>query len=225
MIYVIGDSHSCALSGHGMNPAYPILTSRNLSINARLLIEYKLSRKHKLEGFKTYRIGAATAHNIEKHLPVIFSILKFKNLRPEDTLALSFGEIDIRNHLIRMHDVDLGLNKTITNYINGLKKLANKYGCKILILGSIASWLEGYEGPSAGSNLERNKLTENFNLKLKTQAQQNGFYYLDFFYEMLDQNFKTKQAFLDTWPGSRMHLNPKFGHLYAEKIRLILNVH
>jgi hypothetical protein len=223
MIYVIGDSHASAFSGHGIQPCYPIMVKRQTLAYAYSFLRYNFSRKHKLEGFKSYRIGASTAHNFSKNINTIHRILKYKNVSDQDTLALSFGEIDIRNHLSRQNNFQVGIVKTIDNYIEGVQSLATYYKCKILILGSIASWSKGYKGPSAGNNIQRNKITEIFNTQLKKQAEINGFYYADFFYEMLDDNFNTKQEFLDNWLESRIHLNPKFAHQYAEKIHLVLN--
>ncbi len=223
MIYVIGDSHANAFSGHGINPAYPVMASRGVLAYADSYVRYKFSRRHKLDGFKTYRIGGCTAHNFSKNINTIHKILKYKKIREKDVLALSFGEIDIRNHLARQSNFEAGIVKTIENYIKGIKLLTANYTCKILILGAIASWLTGYEGPSAGTNIQRNKITEKFNKELRRQAEQNKFYYVDYFYEMLDENFNTKQEFLDNWPGSRMHLNPKFAHKYSEKVHLVLN--
>ena len=86
MIHCIGDSHSAVFSGEEkMQPEWPIIAS------------------NKLPYFKSYRVGPATAYQLENKKQIIDDILS-KNYNDGDSLLFCFGEVDIRAHLLKQMD-------------------------------------------------------------------------------------------------------------------------
>jgi hypothetical protein len=74
MIHCVGDSHSSVFSGKDeMQPIWPERSDDKLSF------------------FKSYRIGPATAYQLENKIPIIDEIVK--QLNSQDSLLFCFGEV------------------------------------------------------------------------------------------------------------------------------------
>ena len=87
MIHCIGDSHSAVFSGvEDMQPEWPQIASNSIP------------------HFKSYRIGPATAYQLENKKEIIEDILS-KNYNDGDSLLFCFGEVDIRAHLIKQMEL------------------------------------------------------------------------------------------------------------------------
>jgi hypothetical protein len=83
MIHCIGDSHSAVFSGEEkMQPEWPEIASNTLPY------------------FKSYRLGPATAYQLENKKHLIDDIIS-KHYQENDSLLFCFGEVDIRAHLIK----------------------------------------------------------------------------------------------------------------------------
>jgi hypothetical protein len=197
MIHCIGDSHSAVFSGkEEMQPIWP---QRSDDITPF---------------FKSYRIGPATAYQLENKISIINEII-YSNVNIEtDYVLFCFGEVDIRAHLIKQMKLQ---NKTmyeivkecVDKYFNVLLKY-KELGVKVIVWGPIASWHESKEytgGPSFGSCLERNLVTEEFNRYLEEQCNQNQIKFVTIFHKMIDENKITKSEYLDNWEGCHIHLS------------------
>lgn len=199
MIHCIGDSHSAVFSGEeAMQPCWPEPAANNLP------------------HFKSYRIGPATAYQLESKQPIIDSLIGSLNLDIDDQLMFCFGEVDIRAHLIKQAKVqnrpvnDLVV-ECVDRYINAIRHY-KKYGIQIIIWGPIASWSDEKEytgGPSFGTNKERNWVTFAFNIALQFACIKEEFKFVSIFYDMVHDNMTTIPDFLDDWEGSHMHLSQR----------------
>jgi hypothetical protein len=198
MIHCIGDSHSAVFSGEEkMQPCWPEISS-NL-----------------IPGFKSYRIGPATAYQLHTKQNIIEPLIFSLNLGEEDKIMFCFGEVDIRAHLIKQMYLqkrailDL-VKECINRYLDAIDYY-RKYTTKIIVCGPIASWNDDnpYSGPSYGTNLERNEVTKLFNQILETECARRTFDFVTIFYEMLNPDNSTNTFFLDDWEGSHIHLSQR----------------
>ena len=199
MIHCIGDSHSAVFSGEeAMQPCWPDPAA------------------NKLPYFKSYRIGPATAYQLENKKPIIEALINSLELTSEDKLMFCFGEVDIRAHLIKQSKLqdrpilDVVL-ECVERYVDAVKYY-KKYNVPIIIWGPIASWCEEKQytgGPTFGSNVERNMVTSTFNVALQIACVKEGFEFVSIFYDMVKEDMTTIPEFLDDWEGSHMHLSQR----------------
>jgi len=205
MIHCIGDSHTSIFSGHD-----------------RIQDTWPLRSNDILPYFRTYRLGSFTAYNLKTKCHIIEFVINQINLGGSDKLLFSFGEIDIRYHLIRVANES---NRTIMDvvyecvdrYIDTIISF-KKYDTDILIWGPIASFNENkikegeiHEGPEFppwyGNNTERNEVTKIFNDNLKIKCEEYGLTFISIFEDMLTDKYETKEELLDDWWGSYIHLS------------------
>jgi hypothetical protein len=195
MIHCIGDSHSAVFSGEEtMQPEWPLLASNTLPY------------------FKSYRLGPATAYQLENKKHLIDDIIN-QHYNEGDSLLFCFGEVDIRAHLIKQMELQ---NKSVKEIV---KECVDRYfdvilsyknrGINCIVWGPIASWHESrqYTGPSFGSCIERNTVTKEFNRYIEKLCSLNNVGFVTIFYDMVNENLETNTYYLDTWPGSNMHLS------------------
>lgn len=196
-IHCIGDSHSAVFSGkEEMVPIWPELSDD--------ITEY----------FKTYRIGPATAYKLENKIEIINSIIENNVNKDNDHVLFCFGEVDIRAHLIKQSELqNVDILKIVEECVDQYFKVILYYkqlGYKTIAWGPIASWHESKPytgGPSFGTCLERNIVTEMFNKRLEMRCDQYDVDFLTIFYEMIDDNKITIPKYLDNWEGSHIHLS------------------
>ena len=208
MIHCIGDSHSAVFSGEEtMQPVWPESASN--------LLPY----------FKSYRIGAATAYQLHRKKEIIESILDL-NLTSSDSIMFCFGEVDIRAHLIKQSHlqsipIENIVKECVDRYIDAILYY-QKYNVSILVWAPIASWnkYRSYTGPSFGTNIERNKVTEKFNTYLKQKCDVHGFKFISIFEEMLYKDYTTKQELLDDWKGCHIHLSQRAMPIILNKFKV-----
>lgn len=209
MIHCIGDSHSAVFSGEeAMQPCWPEPAS-NL-----------------LPEFKSYRIGPATAYQLNNKQHIIESLIDSLELESTDKLMFCFGEVDIRAHLIKQaKEQDRPVNdlvlECVDRYINAIRHY-KKYGIQIIIWGPIASWSDEKKytgGPSFGTNKERNWVTFAFNIALQFACIKEEFEFVSIFYDMVHDNMTTILDFLDDWEGSHMHLSQRAMPIILEKFK------
>lgn len=210
MIHCIGDSHSAVFSGEeNMQPIWPMPAA------------------NKLPYFKSYRIGPATAYQLENKIDLISSLLNSIDLKDDDKIMFCFGEVDIRAHLVkRSLELQIPISdlvvECIDRYLNTISWFIKNYKQQILIWGPIASWCEPKiytGGPSYGSIIERNFATKLFNTILLTRADEIGYKYISIFNEMLNDDSTTNVDFLDDWDGSHMHLSQRAMPVIIDKFK------
>lgn len=196
MIHCIGDSHSAVFSGkEEMQPIWPDRSD------------------DKTPFFKSYRIGAVTAYQLDNKTPIINSIIRL-NVNKNDSVLFCFGEVDIRAHLIKQmllqnRSLEDVVKECVDRYFKVLLHYKNN-NINVIAWGPIASWHESKiytGGPSFGTCLERNNVTKEFNRYLKELCDINNIGFVSIFNEMTDENNITIPKYLDNWEGSHMHLN------------------
>jgi hypothetical protein len=199
MIHCIGDSHSSVFSGK--DEMMPIWPQRSLDIT---------------EYFKSYRIGPATAYQLDNKKPILNDII-FNNVnKTNDSVLFCFGEVDIRAHLIKQINLqELTkfeiVKECVDRYVNVMLHYKEQ-GYNIIAWGPIASWHEDKPyttGPSYGTCLERNTITKEFNDYLLELCLKNDIKFVSIFKDMVDENLNTKHEYLDDWEGCHIHLNQK----------------
>jgi hypothetical protein len=209
MIHCIGDSHSAVFSGkEEMQPIWPQKSD------------------DKTLFFKSYRIGPATAYQLETKIPIIDDIIRYNVTLKTDYVLFCFGEVDIRAHLIKQMELQ---NKSCAEIV---KECVDRYfsvllrykqiGVNVIAWGPIASWHESKPytgGPSFGTCLERNIVTEMFNKRLEIRCNQYDVDFITIFYEMIDQNKITIPEYLDNWEGSHIHLSQTSMPIILEKFK------
>tara|TARA_B100001057_G_C22853779_1_gene951977 strand:+ start:1452 stop:2099 length:648 start_codon:yes stop_codon:yes gene_type:complete len=196
MIICIGDSHSS------------IFSKKNEIIEVWPKKSFKFYSK-----IKPIRIGAATAYNLKNKIQLINSILDkvfyFKN----SYVMFCFGEVDIRAHIIKQaslqnRDVEHLVKECVERYIESLDGIKLRKNINKVVWGPIASWSieKPYDGPSYGTNLERNYLTRVFNGYLKEKCLEKNIIFVSIFEKMLNSDGTTNSYFLDDL-GAGIHLN------------------
>ena len=207
MIHCIGDSHSAVFSGEEMmQPEWPVLASNTLPY------------------FMSYRLGPATAYQLETKKYLIDSVIN-QHYNDGDSLLFCFGEVDIRAHLIKQMELQ---NKSINEivkecvdrYFNVIMSYKNS-GINCIVWGPIASWHESrlYHGPSFGTCIERNTVTKEFNRYIEELCSLYNVGFVTIFYDMIDENLETNTYYLDTWPGSNMHLSQTSMPIILERFK------
>lgn len=208
MIHCIGDSHSSIFSGtEVMQPVWPMRSS------------------DKLKNFRSYRIGPATAYQLESKIPILNQIVNLLD-KEKDSLLFCFGEVDIRAHLKKQIDLQKKSVKEI------VKECVDRYirtilyykslGINVMVWGPIASWdiTNPYSGPSFGSCLERNEITKEFNDYIKSLCEVYSIPFFTIYYDMLLPNGKTNTYYLDK---TGIHLNDNSLELIKHTFKEIIN--
>lgn len=211
MIHVIGDSHVSIFSNSDAMVDIWSFVNRNI-----------WSKFNKINNnyFKVYRLGALTAHGLSLNKQKIEEVLNYSVDKKYDKVVFSFGEVDIRNHIMKNVGKGKNMRMETINVVNEYFKVIKYYkslGYDIIVWGPIASHAGGYSGPSFGTNKERNECTEFFNTYLGTICNEEGVKFLTIYKSMLNEDGTTNKEWLDNWPGSQCHINP---NKYVDVVKL-----
>lgn len=204
MIHCIGDSHASPFSGLGtreetyMIPIYPQLGINNDPM------------------FRAYRLGPATAYNLENKILQIVNLLdKFVD-KEQDFLLFAFGEIDMRIHVGTQlienpnRTKEEIIQEIVDRYFGTVLAIKNLgYNVRIFapIAQSFATPKSNYikdrfkypmEFPIVGTNKERNEYTKIFTEMLIQKGIEKKIKVISILDEMLDENGETKpDLFMD----------------------------
>lgn len=208
MIICLGDSHSSVFS------------QEERIVSQWPKKDYKVFSK-----FKPIRIGPSTAYNLEKKVNLLNKILNRTFYLSKDYVLFCFGEVDIRAHIIKQSklqnkDSEYLIKECVDRYIDAIKKVNPKRPIKKAIFAPIASWTEEkpYNGPSFGTNIERNNVTKIFNNYLNQVCLENEFKFISIFEEMLNKDGSTNSIYLDDF-GTGIHLSQKSMPLILKKLK------
>jgi len=124
-----------------------------------------------------------------------------------------FGEVDIRAHLIKQAElqsapIEVVVNECVDKYFQVILYY-KELGYNMLAWGPIASWHDSKPyigGPTFGTCLERNNITQLFNDRLRLRCDQYSVGFVSIFPKMIDNNRITIPKYLDDWEGSHIHL-------------------
>lgn len=205
MIHCIGDSHASIFSG-----------------NERQQPKWPERSNDTLEHFRSYRIGPATAYQLKDKRPILDNILTLVD-KDNDSVLFCFGEVDVRAHLKKQMDIQKRSAKDIVTecvdrYFDTVLHYKN-LGYNVMIWGPIASWHNSkpYNGPTFGTNLERNEIAGIFNEYSKLLCINNGITFVSIFSKMLLDNGETNSTYLD---GTGIHLSNNTLPLIDEQFKM-----
>ena len=208
MLICLGDSHSSVFSQE-----------------EKIISQWPIKDFKFLSKFKPIRIGPATAYNLENKLPLLNKALNRTFYFQNSFVLFCFGEVDIRAHLIKQSklqnkNVDLLIKECVNRYICTIKKVKPYRKIKKAVFAPIASWSDAkpYNGPSYGSNIDRNIVTRKFNKYLEEQCIKNNLIFISIFEEMLNKDGTTNPDFLDDF-GAGIHLNQKSMPIILKKLK------
>tara|TARA_B100001057_G_scaffold260470_3_gene260665 strand:+ start:2080 stop:2721 length:642 start_codon:yes stop_codon:yes gene_type:complete len=208
MIICLGDSHSSVFS------------QEEKIVSQWPKKDYKL-----FSTFKPIRIGPATAYNLEKKVKLLNKILNMTLYFSKDYVMFCFGEVDIRAHLIKQSklqniDIELIVKECVNRYISTIMKVTPYRPINKAIFAPIASWTEEkpYDGPSFGTNRERNNTTKIFNKHLEKACIENDLIFISIFDDMLNEDGSTNPIYLDDF-GTGIHLSQKSMPLIIKKLK------
>jgi len=184
IIHCVGDSHASFFSGYDeIQPIYP-LPSRN-----------------KYSFFKSYRLGAVLAYNLNKNNTKEQGREKLfhftKTLSSESEILLCFGEIDCRCHLIKQSEYQKKhlyeiIKDCIINYFEVVDELL-KLRFKIIIWNVIPTVNSNNpQYPVYGSSLQRNECTILFNKELELECNKRSLFFLSIFENLISENRETR---------------------------------
>lgn len=171
-----------------------------------------------LPRIKVCHIGPVTAYNLVKENSSTQGREKIHCLldgfNPLDTaLILSFGEIDIRVHVIKAAIKDcITINesskRTANNYCSAITEIIER-GYLVLIQGVHASspQYDNYEFPAIGSVEDRNYAVKQFNSNLEEFCISCSIPYASLDDIVIDSNLKTRSEFVSD--GCHLNFNPE----------------
>ncbi len=208
MIICLGDSHSSVFS------------QEEKIISQWPKKDFKVFSK-----FKPIRIGPATAYNLETKIDHLNKVLNRTFYIKNSYVLFCFGEVDIRAHLIKQSklqnkDVESIVAQCIDRYISAIKKVNPIRKIRKAVFAPIASWSDEkpYDGPSFGSNIERNQVTIMFNQYLEKKCEENNIIFISIFKEMLNKDGTTNPDYLDDF-GTGIHLNQQSMPIILDKLK------
>ena len=158
MIHIIGDSHA--------------LTFQNA------------------KNVEVHWMGAATAFNLWKKNKVVSQIFRDNN-SDSNRFFFCLGEIDCRIHVYNYSMLTgvpeyVIINNTVASYTNYLFTLRNKADIAILAVPPQGFEENVYGYPYYASREHRQEITDDFNMKLESEAHRIGVKFVDIWYEKPD---------------------------------------
>ncbi len=199
-IFVVGDSHCIFWSG-----LEGIANQMNIKNEFGVINVVKGPD----ERFLALHMGPVLAYNINKNGTSVKFLEKWKYCVEKkiivsgDVIVFSFGEIDIRTHVLKH------INKNVT-YMDVVDDIINQYmqfliqskkeGIKSWVWAPIASqkddWCMNPIFPRVGNEVERNKATLYFSKKLKSECVKEGIGFLGIAEELIDNEYRTKAEYI-----------------------------
>ena len=196
-VVVLGDSHVNFFSGAELLSFIPI----GHDVNTCPIMEE--------QRFTPLHLGPCLAYNVDNPNASYNSMEKTEWLCgnfivPGSRIICSFGEIDIRVHVLKQAElrkisVENVVDDILEHYYTLLTKLKDR-GYEVWCWGPIATQQDSNEQdelfPHYGSERERNKASEYFNDALKSWCDANGVGFMSIFKAMIDENYMTKVEYL-----------------------------
>jgi len=183
MIHCVGNSHSYFFTGTDV-------------VRGRTWWRWKPPRK--LDGFKTYNIGAATAWNLKKtHLPRI----KTLPIKHGSKVILMLGEVDCRVHLPQKKNI----KECVKRYFDGVRDLSKRFEIAVWAVHPPAVLPESTKQDVCGTIEERVKTVKTFNYEVSVRCRRLHLPYFSIFYKIS----KTDGTIKDEFTNDLCHLNQK----------------
>lgn len=185
MIHCIGDSHGSVFTGKGTKE------------NRFMCTVWPDKGEQTIPGMCGYRIGAATAYNLETKKPILTDLLESEVDKDNDYVLFVFGEVDIRAHLIKQQQLQgRVIEDLVDECLDRYFKVILDYkaeGYRMAAWGPMASTPDvlNYCGPKYGSSIDRNKVGLIFNTGLEKRCDANEVGYASIYHDMLLPNGDT----------------------------------
>lgn len=203
MIYIIGDSHSCAFTYTNFNEyIFDIYTPISKGI------------------FTSLRTPPFTLYNINSKYDLITNIIRILNIKPTDYIFFCYGEVDVRCHIgfqcdqnnISMDDMCENISERYISFLLKIKDIHKNIGVYGPIPSGPSNQIQGNGRPSYKNQNERNKITKILNSHIKTNCIKN-----DILFKNID-NIENDFYIHKTVSGSEdgMHLSNKIQPILAE---------
>ena len=211
MIYIIGDSHVSVFSG--TDKTYDGLRHIQPEFGTCYTLRQGQLREHinrfeqRIPYFCPIKIRSNTAYNSFSKLPRIEQVISEYNINKDDYVFLSFGEIDIRNHigfnligtLEDAYDITGSLEETIINCVDRYMKTVLYLKNKNINIGVYAPPCSSIGNQTAidyADVITRNSMTLIFNKYLKTKCIQNNIPIKDIAASMMLPNGTTDETYI-----------------------------
>jgi hypothetical protein len=207
MIYIIGDSHVSIFSG---------IDTKNgrIHIQPEFGYCYTLSQgqlqpsinqfEKKIPHFLAIKVGSHTAYNSFNKLSKIEQVISEYNIGLNDFIFMSFGQIDIQNHLIprKIKDnitIKESIQICVDRYIETLIYIKDKYtNIKVGAYGPPSTSIGCGNNPkiSQKESIEYNRITLSFNDYLKIKCEENGILFKEISKKLLNSDQSTNNEFV-----------------------------
>ena len=228
MIYIIGDSHVSVFSGtdkthDGFRHIQPEFGSCYTLIRGQLKpIINKFEQK--IPFFCPIKIGSHTAYNSFSKINKIEQVILEYNIKKEDYIFLSFGEIDLRNHIgFQSEKQNISLKKSIEicvdKYMETILYFKDKnYNISVYSPpASSVGWAENIKNDYKTVKI-RNLMTLYFNKYLKTRCNEYDILVLGIAEKMIMPDGSTDQSFI----MDDIHLSQKTMPLILDEFKEVI---
>lgn len=208
-IHIFGDSHS----SYGF-----------CSNEAPKSENYTIMRFKKPLNFYIHYLGPRTMHRVGRDGKAFIDLKKFK-VKDNSIIIYCFGEIDARchvhNQVLKGRSQQEVIETLIQNYINSIKERSKEYKNITNVVCCIMPPADIHDStiPIAGSLSDRIKYTQTINLTLNKKAQENGFYFLNYYEAYTDKNGLLNIFLSD----GRTHVNVKKNFIIKAKLYDLLS--
>jgi len=216
-IIVIGDSHTYYFSGQEVIHPQKIAYHHGV-IN---------SSENLIPEFSPIHIGPVLAYNANKYETTtrgkekIDYLISKKVIKRGDPLLFCYGEIDIRNHVVRQArdqgvELERVIDRVLANYLAFLVSM-QKEGYQVACWGPTPSFPDREKPnkafPTFGDEITRNKATLYFNERLKIVCLQSGIGFISIAEKVIDEHGRIKQDYF----VDGCHLSQKAWALVAKE--------
>lgn len=195
MIHCIGDSHASFFSGqNAMQDPWPSLANDTLSY------------------FRSYRIGPATAYQLNSKFPILLDII-YKQVAESDSILMCFGEVDCRVHLPKHNNIEECVNRYFS-----VVKCIQAHRSRVMV------WGPHYSQTICGSTyngtfLERKQIVKEFNNLLKVLCNQNDIPFITLADDILDELGVPNIKYYATYFENDIHLSQNAMPIALNKFR------
>jgi hypothetical protein len=198
-LIVIGDSHAYFFSGQ------EVIRPKKIAYHHGAIS----SSENLLPKFSPIHIGPVLAYNSNKYgtkthgREKVDYLIKKRLIEPGAQVLFCYGEIDIRNHVVRQASaqgvpVECVVDKVLENYLAFLISMREK-GFRVACWGPTPSFPDA-EQPNAvfpvhGDEITRNKATLYFNGQLKNLCRQNSLIFVSIAEKLIDERGRIKRDY------------------------------
>lgn len=216
-IAVIGDSHVNFFGGNEFLRWSSLEGNKGIHETVRYI-----------DNFQPFHLGSALAFNTNKYntstkaREKVEWLLHQNFINKGQIVLCSFGEIDLRVHVLKQAEMqnvsyEQIVNAILENYKEFLITLSENN--IVWVWGPIPSQIDGSlvnpNYPYYGSEIERNKATEYFNDELKKLCDNCGFVYLSIFKYLINENYTTKVEYI----ADGCHLSQKAWYFAVDEFK------